>query len=98
MPRMTVNALHKLLGKLINQGHARKPVCIDKTTFTHNLEQDGCLILEVCGVDILPIIKMDDDGGSKVDSKGRECYQQTCVLVGSSGATVDGRVLKERFG
>lgn len=81
---MTLNALYKELGKLIEGGCGRMQVAIDKTTFTHNLEGDGCVILNVCHVDWKPIIQMDGDGGHKIDSKGRECYRKTVVLYGDS--------------
>lgn len=77
---MTVARLHKLLQAEIDKGNARLPVCIDKPTFTHNLEADGCVILDVDGVRVEPIVQIDGDGGTKTDSKGRECYR-TCFVI-----------------
>lgn len=93
--KMTVNRLHKLLGKLIDEGHGKKPVCVDKSTFTHNLEQDGCTVIELCGLGVFGIRQADGDGGTKVDAKGHECFRQTCVLVGPSGADSQGNVLEK---
>lgn len=92
--KMTVNRLYKLLGKLIDEGHGKKPVCCDKSTFSNNCEDDGHVVLEVVGVGVFGVLQGDDDGGTKYDSKGRECRRQTCVLVGGGGADVNGNVLK----
>lgn len=40
---MTVSALHKQLGTLIEAGHGRKPVAVNKCTFTDPCEQDGAV-------------------------------------------------------
>ena len=80
---MTVNTLHKLLGELIEQGHGRKPVCIDKGTFHHPLEDDGAVILGVSGMYGPKFIaNADDDGGVKTNEDGTESGRQTVVLVG----------------
>ena len=42
---LTANQLHKMLGVFIDKGYKRTPVCINKDTFTHALESDGCVIL-----------------------------------------------------
>lgn len=81
---MTVNQLHKALGKLIEQGHARTKVHINKPTFTHNLEGDGCVILPVYHVLVSVDNVIDDDGGTKVRKDGRECYMTSVVLCGNS--------------
>lgn len=82
---MTVARLHKLLGKLVEKGHGRKPVCIDKRTFSHPLENDGCTIL---GVDAIEgprfIPNCDDDGGFKENSDGTESGRMTVVLKGGA--------------
>ena len=52
---MTIGRLHKLLGKMVEQGHARKPVCADKGTFFHPLESDGITILpELAVLELTP--------------------------------------------
>lgn len=79
---ITVNRLHKMLGKVIANGHGRAPVCIDKQTFSSNLESDGCCILQVDGVEILWINLADDDGGIAMNADGTERGRTTVVLYG----------------
>lgn len=82
---MTALKMHHLLGKLIDAGHGRKPVCIDKGSFSHALEQDGCLILGVEKVDgPLLICASDEDGGSKLNADGTESGRMTVVLKGGA--------------
>ena len=79
----TVAKLHKLLGALIEQGHGRKPVCVDKSTFSHPLESDGALILDVDSVEGPRWICMaDDDGGTKWNSDGSESGRQVVIIKG----------------
>lgn len=80
---ITVSRLHRILGTLIEQGHGRLPVCVFKTTFQHNLEEDGAVILAMCGIEVRSDVQIDDDGGTKVNSKGHECYRTTAVIFGS---------------
>lgn len=82
MKTMTVARLHKILSKAIADGCGRLPVCVNKETFTHNLEMDGCVVLPVNVAIIQSVVQIDDDGGTKVDSKGRECYRRNMVLMG----------------
>lgn len=82
---MTVNQLHKALGKLLEKGHGRKPVCIDKTSFKHNCEDDGVVILPVCGIEIGSVLQMADDGGIKENKDGSESFRVNLVLYGESG-------------
>ena len=93
--RFTVAALHKRLGKLIEQGHARLPVCVNKNSFRDNREADGCVILELAGLGVDLIRMCDDDGGTKCDSRGREVSRWTLVLAGSSGANMKGELVKD---
>jgi hypothetical protein len=81
---MTVNQLHKALGKLIEKGEKRTQVCIDKTSFTHPLESDGCQILNVDGLKVECVLQMQDDGGT-LDSSGNERFKRSCILFGGSG-------------
>lgn len=85
---ITVNQLHKMLGKLIDKGEGRRQVCIDKTTFTHNCESDGCVILPVDGCRIEAVLKMNPDGGSMWD--GMERYRRMAVLFGEDGIAYKG--------
>lgn len=78
----TVNRLYKELGKLIEQGHGRKHVYINKDTFTHPLEGDGCVILPVESVDMEWYPILDGDGGTKLKANGEECARESLVLKG----------------
>jgi len=89
----TVCELHKRLGKLIEDGHGRKYVNIDKSSFTHNCEGDGCVILPVHGMGVELIPMMSDDGATAWDSKGREKHLWICLLVGGDRANNVGDVL-----
>ena len=80
---MNVNQLHKALGALVEKGHGRKPVCINKTSFNHPLESDGAVILNVQAVTGPRFITMtDDDGGTKFNKDGTESGSYTVVLEG----------------
>lgn len=82
---LTVSSLHKMLAKLIADGHGRKPVCINKRTFSHPLETDGVVILNIHGVTGPEwIAKCDDDGDPKINRDGSEAGSQTVILIGDS--------------
>lgn len=82
---ITVAKLHRLLGEIIDLGDGRKPVCIDKSTFTHPLEGDGCTIIGIEFVDgPLWICNADDEGGVKENADGSESGRMTVVLKGGS--------------
>jgi hypothetical protein len=78
---MTIGKLHRKLAELIQQGHARKLVVINKKTFTHPLESDGCCMLDIAdlGLEIYNI--MNDDGGI-IHDNGNEKLTQSLVLRG----------------
>lgn len=80
--RMTVNQLHKQLSKLMEQGRGRQYVNINKSSFTHPLEGDGCVILPVyeCGLEW--VTTGDDDGGIKINKDGGEAGSTILVLKG----------------
>ena len=82
MSGITVFRLHKELGKIIADGEGRKKVSINKNTFTHNLESDGCVILPVMKAEIEWIQTIDDDGGHKENKDGSESGSTVCVLYG----------------
>lgn len=82
---MTVAKLHKLLGKLIEQGHARTRVLVNKPTFTSNLEADGVVMLDVCGAIPHTGPYADGDGFTAIRKDGRECTMTSVLLYGSSG-------------
>jgi len=79
---MTINKLQKLLAKLIEEGHGRKRVCVDKATFKHPLEEDGAVILgvEAAAIQIFPML--DDDGGVKILADGTESRHTALVFRG----------------
>lgn len=79
---MTVIKLHKLLGKMIEQGHGRKRVCINKATFKHPLESDGCVTLDIAKVGIQNYPLLDGDGGPKFRADGSESTCTTAVISG----------------
>ena len=80
---MTVSKLHKQLSELIAAGHGRKPVCINKRTFNHRMEQDGAVIMPVESVSGPTFIgTADDDGGTKFNRDGTEAGRYSVVLAG----------------
>lgn len=91
--RFTVKALAKKLSDLVDSGHGRQIVCVDKSSFQHNCEEDGVVILEVAGVGIEWVPKSDADGGTKYRKDGTEAGAHLCVLAGDVGANVKGELL-----
>ena len=80
---MTVFRQHKQLSELIAAGHGRKPVCINKRTFNHRMEEDGAVILPVESVSGPEFIgTTDDDGGMEFNRDGTEAGRYTVVLSG----------------
>jgi len=80
---VTVNKLHKMLTGLIESGHGRKPIVIDKESFHDPRESDGCTMLPISGVSGPRWIpSADDDGGIKENADGTEAGRQTVVLYG----------------
>lgn len=92
--KFTVLKLHKALGKLIAEGHGRKPVLVDKPTFTDNCEDDGCVILELCGLGVKWVGISDGDGGTKWNKDGSEAGHTVLVLAGCSGANSKGELIE----
>ena len=80
---MTVMKLYKELGRLIADGAGSKTVSINKTTFSHSLELDGCTILPVKSVDLVWVPTIADDGGTKENKDGSESGRVKCVLYGN---------------
>lgn len=79
---ITIGKLHKILGEMIKNGHARKPVTIDKDTFAHNLESDGVSILPVESAKIEWIPNADGDGCVITNKDGSESGRYNLVLTG----------------
>ena len=84
---MTVNQLHKLLGRLIAQGHGRRAVMVDKPSFRDNRESDGCVILPAWRGCIKTYPLLDDDGAIATRADGTERDFTGLVLIGESGPT-----------
>lgn len=87
MPRpttLTVQQLHKQLGQLVEAGHGRQPVCVDKASYHHPCEGDGVTILHVHHADLEAVLVWQDDGTT--DAQGREHYRRAVVLRGDCHA------------
>lgn len=80
---ITVAKLHKMLGALINQGHGRKKVCIDKKTLYHPLEGDGVTLHDIEKIETEWVYTVADDGGIKTRKDGSECGSTVVILKGS---------------
>lgn len=91
--RMTVNRLHKRLTELIADGHGRKPVCVNKQSFQHNCEEDGVVILDLCGLGIVRVPQADGDGGIRINRDGFEATLACLVLVGDTEANSKGEII-----
>lgn len=82
---MTIGRLHKLLGKLVENGHSRVQVCVNKDTFTDNREADGVVMLPVNGAILRYIGVANDDGGTQENADGSERHRNTLLIYGCSG-------------
>jgi len=80
---MTIKKLHELLGKLIENGHARTIVCVDKSSFVHSLEGDGAVILPVDRAEINVHEMFDDDGGMAFLANGQAKERTALTLYGA---------------
>lgn len=80
---MTIKKLHKILSQLIEAGHGRTAVAIDKRTFYSPMEDDGATILDVHGASAELIYVADEDGGIKTNRDGSERMRHCLVLSGS---------------
>jgi hypothetical protein len=87
---MTLNQLHKIVSAQIAAGHGRCLVSVDKGSFQHNCESDGCTILALSGVAVGPVAVSDDDGGIATNKDGTERYRKTAVLYGNMGCSAFG--------
>lgn len=79
---MQLRTFIKKLQKLESEGHGRALVTIDKNTFTHPLEDDGCCILNVENVDWNHIGQMDGDGFTAYTKNGQEKVKKCILLTG----------------
>lgn len=79
---MTIKALHAQLERLLVLGHGRKRVMIDKSTFSHPLESDGAVILDVMSAGVVSYPMLDDDGGIRIRKDRSESCHTSLVLRG----------------
>jgi len=79
---LTVRQLYKFMGKLIEDGHARKRVVVRKDTFTHPLEADGCTVLEVTHASMNSHLMLDDNSYTKTLADGTESERVALTLCG----------------
>lgn len=79
---MTINRLHKELGKAIEQGWGRKHVCVHKKTFAHPLESDGLVIMPVETAEVESVPMLNEDGGFATRKDGIEIEEIMLVLCG----------------
>lgn len=82
MPTITIGRLHKILGALVEKGHARKPVCVQKDSFWGPLESDGIVIFDVTEAEFIAVLQGDDDGGTQMNRDGTERTRHSLVLRG----------------
>lgn len=86
---MTVAKLHKILSVFIAKGEGRCRVCVNKPSFRHTLEDDGCVILDVESVDIHQMPLIDPDGGMAVTARGQERTFRCLVFDGGNDPSLD---------
>ena len=79
---MTIARLHKQLTALMEKGHGRKRVCIDKATFTDPLEDDGVTVMNVTDATEMTINVADGDGWTATNADGSEKTRKVLVLGG----------------
>lgn len=82
MATMTVAKLHKLLGTLVESGQGRRPVCVNKESFYHPLEDDGVVILDATEAKAQTITIADDDGFTATNKDGSEKTRKVFLIGG----------------
>lgn len=84
MKTITVNQLHKMLGKLIADGAGRRPVCVDKSSFRHNCEADGVAIFDVHSCEPKSVLWWNNDTDDCLNKDGTERHKKVVVLAGNA--------------
>jgi hypothetical protein len=79
---VTVNQLHKMLGKFIEKGEGRRPVCVNKDTFGHNCEADGVVILSVEDCQLRSVLWWNNDTDDCLNKDGSERYRKVALMLG----------------
>ena len=82
MATMTIARLHKILGELVLNGQGRRPVCVNKASFYHPLENDGVVILDVTEAMSRSITIADGDGWTATNKDGSEKTRSVFILGG----------------
>ena len=81
---MTIQKLYNALQSYIKQGRGRLPLVINKRTFAHPLEQDGCCMLDVENYKVGRHNVLDGDGHCIVNKDGTERQMLAFVLMGDA--------------
>ena len=79
---MTIGKLNEITTEMVKNGRSRISVCIDKSTFSHPLEEDGAVIMDVGSAEIQTIPLMDGDGFTEFRKDGSEKLKTKFVLSG----------------
>lgn len=87
---ITVQQLHKRLGKMIEAGRGRQRVHVDVESFRNAL---GATVCQVHGLGLMTVQMLDDDGFCRVDSRGAHVEKVCVTLVGSCRANTKGEIV-----
>ena len=79
---MTVGQLNKITKEMVKNGRSRMNVCIDKSTFSHPLEEEGAVIMDVGSADTQMFPSMDGDGFTEFRKDGSEKQKTSLVFCG----------------
>ncbi|MCB0420653.1 MAG: hypothetical protein KDD61_06640 [Bdellovibrionales bacterium] len=80
---MQLRTFIKKLQKIEAEGHGRALVKIDKKSFNHPLEPDGCNILDVTEIDWSYIEQLDGDGFTATTKNGQTKVKKCIILTGN---------------
>ena len=78
---MTLAQLTKQLQRLVDKGHGRTHVVINKSTFKNNLEADGCCMFDIEAVHVGRWIILDENG-YHIHADEQEHWREGIVLTG----------------
>ena len=79
---MTIQKLHKILSEQIAMGHGRKPVRVDKLSFSDPSDAEVWMIIDLVAVDLLAVTNRDEEGNAKFRADGAQSTRICCVLSG----------------
>lgn len=92
---MTVKNLHAFLTRALKNGHARTRVVVNKASFTHPLEPDGCVLIDAHHVEITRVDLMNEDGGIAFDCRGQQRSFRALVIDGGNDPSITENLHKE---